>query len=251
MSNTIASPDLGVPQIQQNLVDAGQEREAMLRKLLPYDYDYAKDSGLLDFFYYDPATGRDALTHILGGEVRTNKVGVPVPSGFHHEPSVPHIWDGPNASGHYPTYTVETPEEPLDHHPMQPYSAPVVIGGIFKRGVRYENGGPTYVAAENSFFPREFDSLAVMQSLKHAYDNRDTTKDQLHVGRGVTDFEPRYVSWGNVPLLNGLGSMSVKMVMHFEEERLLTAMPKITPESQMNLTEDQMWAHLLQPAIKE
>lgn len=64
-----------------------QCEETLVSLLGRVDYEYAKDSGLVDMFYFNPETGRDGLLHVLSGDMQKGPNGAVVVEGFHHEPS--------------------------------------------------------------------------------------------------------------------------------------------------------------------
>src|ERR1700742_3410986 len=80
------TPTTPIENPEAHLIELTQ-RDLMLKELLPYDFDYAKKSGLIDMFYYNPETGEDGLTHTLGGNLIVGTEGAKLVEGFHHAPS--------------------------------------------------------------------------------------------------------------------------------------------------------------------
>lgn len=221
-------------------------REVVLQTLLGVDYAEAKDRGLFELFYHNPESGHDGLVHILGGELKYSKNGIPLPGGFHHEPSVPYLWPGPDDNGHFPTYTVEPPDYPIERWPMAPYRAEVVIGGTYKRTPRRIRGqGAVLVPAENTFFPQEYSPYAVLRAIEVAYRNRHLQSEELCV---FASRPPMVESFGEVPLVDGQTMMGIKFVLDFETDTIISAIPRIPASGTgMQLTNAEMWHHLTSP----
>lgn len=223
-------------------------REEVLRDLLPYDYDYAKDAGLVDMFYYDAKTGEDGLLHTLAGNTRTGEGGF-ISEGYHHEESGETAW--PKVVDEHgvarPTTRVDRSHledansqerRKYREYPFEPYQGQVVINGLKKMSVHIdpETGARSIVPAKNTMFPQEYDALAVMQTARAAYENRDTATEQLTQD---SNGDPVIVSVGYAPMMDGKSQMPVKLVMDAESLKIKSAIPvtkrkpgvmKLTPE---------------------
>jgi len=237
-----------VPQITpEQIAENTAHRESVVKDLLGMDYDYAKESGLVDMFYYDPVTGEDGFMHTFGGNLRNTPNGMVEPLGYHHEPSGEAIWPKtihPETGETQPTTRVHREHlaslnnrerARFKEHPLEPYRAQVVIGGLTKYAPFRENGETTYAPARSSMFPKEYDALPVMQSIRAAMSDPERTVEPSVNDEGV----PVTVVQGNAKLLDGKTDMPVRMVLDAQNGKIRTAIPiiknrpgymKLTPE---------------------
>jgi hypothetical protein len=227
-------------------------RDDVLRELLPYDYDYALDSGLVDMFAYNPRTAEDGLLHVLTGESRATKGGVVV-VGFHHEPSAPAVWPMVKVKGKIRSTTrvdrgrvQRLPSKERHEYrefPFEPYAAYVVIDGLRKKRLaKNENGNQQVVDVRSSMFPKEYDALAVMQAIRIARDSRKVSQDC-----NVANSDGRNVinAVGAAPLIDGVSPMKIRMILDAKDKRVITAFP-LLPEQPgiMRLTPQSADYHL-------
>jgi hypothetical protein len=216
---------------QEHSLDAA--RETALRNLLPYDYDDAKQSGLIDLFYHDEHT--DGLLHTLAGGMRTGESGDGfVSEGYHHEPSGeqhwPHVKTGDDSMP--ATYVDRSHLESANSNerakyrefPLEPYQAQVVINGVKKAAIhRHEQTGElSRVAAKNTMFPKEYDAYMVLRAIQDAYNNHDPAAEVL--SEDATG-APVLVFTGQAPLLDGKSSMPIRIVADAESRKIKTAIP--------------------------
>lgn len=208
--------------LQTHPTSKERTRDETLERLFGDDYKLGR---ALDerFFHRCPRTGRDALVHILGGEIVSNTLV----GGFHHEPSAPAIWGGIAEHDTPPTHVMLTD---AGEHPAtdfgKPYAAHVVIGGIRKTSLRRNGQGKTtLVPAANTMFPLDHTPLDVVRSVLTAYKNRDTSQEQLHLHPRVG---ARVETYGTAPLHDGT-LMDIKMILDFETDKIITAVPQLPP----------------------
>lgn len=232
---------------QESIAQAMAEHETALRELLDPsvsgeavtvhpNYEYAKDSGLLDLFYFNPLTGEDSLRHILEGDMVVGSHGAREVAGFHHEPSsrrpdtyvdLAHL-EGRNSQS----------LRDYRRFPYEPYSARVVIQGYDKSALRKRpNGSSEVMSAKNSMFPREYDPLAIMQAAKLALETRDRRQDE-------PKSKDTLVTEGFAPMLNGVDSMKLRLVLDAPTEKILTVFPVVRQTSVMKLTSQTALQHL-------
>lgn len=225
-------------------------REENLRRLLPYDYDYAEDSGLIDMFYYDENTGEDGLIHTLAGEVVTGEGGGFVGEGFHHEDSGGIVWPTViDKHGVRPMTRVDrshletaNSEERAKYRefPFEPHLARVVIGDLVKRSVRLDPKSGEYITtpAKNAMYPKEYDALAVMQAVRMARESRDPSTDIMVKSPKGRDL---IMSRGKALLLDGESTMDIKLMLDPSTEKVISAYP-ITKKRPgiMKLTEERV-----------
>jgi hypothetical protein len=238
-----------VEQAQPRTPELTPEREALLQQMLGTDYDYAKQSGLIDVFDYDPATNQDGLLHILTGDMEETAGGVPIPSGFHHEPSAQA--GGSVVSGEVPSAQVDRShlEDANSEHrkkyrerPAEPYLAQVAIGGQPKMEfVKNAEGTMQAVRAKSAMYPQEYDALAVMQSVRQARDTSEGLNGRVSVNaRGETVI----ITNGTAKMIDGVTDMPIRLVLNPKNMRVKSAYPIVKGKTGlMNLTEDQMMAH--------
>lgn len=202
------------------------------------NYEYARDSGLLDQFYYDPATGDDGIMHTLVGDTRLDlETGAKEVAGFHHEPSASDRSTYVDRSG--------ISQKPDKHKvqynelPFEPYRAEVVVKGYAKQVFQKNKEGKIEaVKAGSSMFPREYDVLAVLQAARIARDTRDRSLDTP--GRNGT-----VIATGEVPMLDGAASMKLRLILSKDNERVMTAFPLVPRRpGSMNLTQEEITRHL-------
>lgn len=255
----LVSPQAESPPQPEVFSDAlTEERKATLRLLLPeadceYVIDeYAADpanSKLLGRFYYDEATGRDALVHILGGEIKVSKDGAMVPKGFHHRASGEALWGHERkADGEVVPLTrvdqvVNAEGAPAERQRMEPYVAHVAVNGQVKTMLR-KTSKPRRTVIEtgkSSMFPDEYDALTVMKAISIAYDNTDATKDKL---QQVPGFAPLIMKEGTVPMIDGKTPMTIRMFIDQASQKIVAAMPLLKGQQSMNLSENDMWHYL-------
>jgi hypothetical protein len=228
------------------------ERDAALQQLLGVDYDYAKQSGLIDVFDYDPATNEDGLLHMLVGDMEETVGGVPIPSGFHHEPSA----ETSGAVATSPGETQLATRVDRDHleggnsehrkkyreRPAEPYLAQVAIGNQPKMEfVKDKEGAMQAVRAKTAMYPKEYDALAVMQTVRQARDTSEGLNGRVSVNaRGETVI----VTDGTAKMIDGVTDMPIRLVLNPKNMRVKAAYPIIKGKTGiMNLTEEQMMAH--------
>ncbi len=232
------APDVMPPQpVYEHVGD----REASLRTLLGVEYDYAKDSGLIDMFAYNEQTGEDALIHTLAGDYRP---GTTIPRGFHHGPSGEAVWPSVmNADG------VAEPVTRIlysgkEHHYMEPSYSLVAVGGLEKMLTQRhpKTGELTTAVGRFGMFPDEYDALAVMQAIRIAKEN--PVPDQKIQ---QADDKPFFTMDGLAPLIDGKSHMKIRMVIDRATGKIVTAFPKTRGKPIMGLTEDQMWEHIMRP----
>lgn len=218
-------------------------REEKVRQLLGTDYEYARDSGLLDIFHYDPETGEDGLMHVLSGEVVQSPDGFIVARGFHHEPSARLMQEGLDIREEHKTKDITPPVDELPSKlrrdfrrgDFEPYKAYVQIKGRKKLDLAsLERGDDDPHLSASGMFPEEYDPLTVLQTIKIARDNRDITKDKIgHLPhhRRIGNYEAR------APLLNAdptksmdeiladpRTSMKIRLIMD-KEGKIISAYP--------------------------
>jgi|GEM_PF-1249317 len=229
--------------IEQNIAN----REATIKDLLGMDYDYAKEGGLVDMFYYDPATGEDGFMHTFGGNLRTTPGGLVEAAGFHHEPSGEVMWPqtlNPNTGEvQAPTRALREHleslnnkgKEPYREHSLEPYRTQVAVGGLTKYAQLKKGDEVVMAPARNSMFPKEYDVLPVLQSIRTAMQDPERTVQSATNDEGI----PVTVVQGNAKLMDGKTDMPVRMVLDAEHGKIRTAIPivknrpgymKLTPE---------------------
>lgn len=248
-ASRISEAQLVVPEaispevIAQNIAN----REEVVKDLLGMDYDYAKEAGLVDMFYYNPITGEDGLAHTLGGNLRTNTEGMTEAAGFHHEPSGESMWpatiNAETQEVQFPTRALRQHleslnnkgKEPYREYPLEPYRAQVAIGGYTKYAQLKKGDQVVMAPARNSMFPKEYDVLPVLQSIRTAMNDPERTVQSTVNDEGI----PVTVVQGNAKLMDGKTEMPVRMVLDTETGKIRTAIPivknrpgymKLTPE---------------------
>lgn len=242
------TPNLA-PQSPERVTAVTGSREAVLRQLLPYDYEYAKESGLIDLFHYDPDKGEDGLLHTLAGDLRTSMNGSMVSEGYHHEESGEQVWpsvltsEGPRPSTRVDRSHLEdlTPKRraKYEEFPLAPYAAQVVIGGIRKFAIHVDQktGEKKLSPASNSMFPKEYDALATMQSVRIAYDKPETQEQILAHEGNSEDFFVKTA----VPLMDGKSSMQVGLAIDGQSKKVISAFPILGKKSdRMKLTPEEV-----------
>ena len=230
-------------------------RDAVLRELLPFDYDYARESGLIDMFHYNPDTGEDGLLHTLGGETRTLANGGSVVEGFHHEPSADAIWprvrDEQGRSlnvtrvdrDHLAELTARRRQD-YKEYPLEPYAAKVTVNGLAKYSLQKnpETGETKLVTAKNTMYPKEYDAMAVLQTVRNAMNSRDPGQDRI-----VQDVEGNkvIVSEGTALLMDGKTPMRIRLILDAETQKVRTAIPILSGSpGKMKLTQEEADKHL-------
>lgn len=226
-------------------------REAALRRLLdsPYgddismgNYEYARDSGLIDLFAYDPDRHLDGLQHTLSGVVVPGVDGSHTSEGFHHEPS-----------GFYGEVDPDSTRVDLEHlellnskskaefkrAPFEPYKAKTFINGEKKitPQINEETGATEMVEAKNGMFPEEYDALAVMQAIRIALETRDKSKD-VRVGN------TKVVGEGYAPMIDGESLMKIRLVLDSKDLKVRSAFPIVKVGGIMKLSEAAIKKHL-------
>ena len=220
------------------------QRELALRRLLdgPYEsspsmgnYEYARDSGLLDKFVYDPASGDDAILHILAGNVKTGADGAEIVEGFHHEPSAAYGQDlyqrtYVDRSDHH-TLNKKKRTELADNGPFETYKAHTVVAGRKKLTTQNnpESGQPEVVAAKSGMFPKEYDGLAVLQAIRLAADSRDRDHDERQENGNVLN-----VSYA--PMIDGESLMKIRLVFNSDTSKIVSAYPIVKVGGIMKLS---------------
>lgn len=200
------------------------------------NYEFAKDSGLLDIFYFDPETGEDGLRHILEGDVRHGENGAREVAGYHHEPSA----QGPDTFVDYEALSKKNSRGMRDYKrfPFSPYNAPVVIKGYAKSVLqRREDGSFEEITSKSSMFPEEYDALAVMQAARIALETRDTRNDEKADKNLI-------VSEGFAPMLDGEHHMKLKLWLDADTGQLVTAFPIVKRSTSPSLTKEEINQHL-------
>jgi hypothetical protein len=228
------------------------QRERTLKELLDpplyegvemdYDhcpnYEYAKDSGLIDMFYYNPETGQDAIVHILAGDVVRNRdTGYTEVSGYHLESAArdPETYVDHEAIAQKSSNSRRNFQE----RPFEPYKTQVVIKGYPKMVLHRKPDGTYDVeAASSSMYPHQYDALAVLQAIRIARDERDRSLDE----HGPDN---RVIAHGFAPLLDGETLMPVQLWLEEGTDIVHTAFPAATPRhGYMNLTPEAIKQHL-------
>lgn len=235
MSDISNVPQPGITQPNPNTAQMLPEREAALRSLLGVDFEFASDSGLFDMFYYNPDTGEDSITHILSGDVSEDKDHGLLPGGFHHEPSAPDSQTYVDRR-HLETKPSRSTRE-FREWPFNVYAAHVVIGGFRKVHVTNnpETGEREVHGANNGMFPKEYDPLAVLQTIRIASENQDHSKDR-EAGNLI-------ISEGRAPLLHESGYMAVRICSDKESGKVVSAFP-VTSKGRKQLTRQQIQEEL-------
>lgn len=240
-----------VPRPEQTQNEVREER---LKKLFGLEYGYVESSGLADLFYYNPETGEDGLVHTLAGDADPSEGGVAIPGGFHHEESGK-IWGtitDPETGEERDTTRVE--REHLEagnseyrkrfrERRAEPFLAHVAIADQPKMALTKDKKGDTHFGpAKVAMYPKEYDSLAVMQTVRTAYENFDPAEAR----EGINDRgNPVLIVQGKAILIDGVTTMPIRMVLDKETKKIMTAHPIISGKAAlMNLTEDQMVQHM-------
>lgn len=213
-----------------------EHRDVVLHDLLATDYEFAKDSGLLDKFYLDPKAGQDALLHILTGDIETNDTGGIIPGGFHHEPSAR---DGLTyVERDHIEHRRKADARDYIEVPYNPYAAQIVIEGF--RKTRHTKDGITGELTprpvNNGMFPKEYDALTVMQAIWQALETRDTSKDRQSGKYIITE--------GRAMLLDGETTMKLRLCLDEETGKVISAFPTSLTKSKMRLTNEDKQKHL-------
>ncbi|MET1033002.1 MAG: hypothetical protein ABWX94_00720 [Candidatus Saccharimonadales bacterium] len=219
-------------------------REEKLHDLMPYDYEFAEEKGLIDMFVYDPDTGEDGLIHTLAGDVRTGANDEQMVEGFHHEPSGGIVEPYSTVDREHLEGLNSKKRVAFKEFPLEPYNAKVAIHGLRKHVIREDpvTGEVTKGEAKNSMYPKDYDPLAVLQSIRIAKESRDVSQDQDSMddrGRHVK------VAIGQAPLMDGQSSMNIRLVMDTnpdpQQRKIYTAIP-IVPQRPGVMRLDQQGA---------
>ncbi len=220
------------------------EREAALRRLLDPpvmdahgrvhtfgNFEYARDSGLIDMFAYDPDKNIDGLMHILVGDVVQEPSGRVRVEGFHINHDADYVRQK-YSSGENTEHLLGASSKHRRRYverPFEPRKAQVTIGGHSKFEINTnEHGKPVATAVDNAMFPHEYDALAAMQAIRIARDGRDRSRDK-HID-GVI------VNESSAPMIDGVTQMPMVVVMA-EDEKVITAYPRAKESGYMKLTD--------------
>jgi hypothetical protein len=241
MTETLVLPPpvLTSPQLTAEIPTGVDERESTLRRLLdgPYEtqnygnYEYARDSGLIDMFYYDPATGQDGLVHVLSGNIVRDDEATTA-EGYHHEPSGAFAPLTQPASyvdrSHIETLNAKGRAE-FTRRPFEPYKAKALVAGIMKTSVQVNDktGAKELVVAKSGMFPQEYDALGVMQAVRIALSNRTVTQGSKSPGIIVAE--------GTAPMIDGETPMNIRLVLDEKTDKVLSAWPLIKKAGAMKL----------------
>lgn len=251
-ANAVETPYNNLPEAKEGnepeeITELEKQREEILRKLLPIDYDYAKREGLVDMFY--SSERGDGLMHTLGGVQRGRHA-----AGYHHEPSAEFIWPTSHDDGlsrpvtyvdrtHITQLSIEE-QERCKEYPFEPYAARAVVNGRLKQQPKVDKG--VQEPNNTTMYPKEYDALAVMQAIRIARDTRDKSKDCLvgQSGRQVIR------ATGSAPLIDGKTTMEITMILRLDTEQVITAYPRIDEHGLMRLAPEEVAGHLLQGYTK-
>jgi hypothetical protein len=225
--------------------------EDQLRSLFPYDHEYVRDSGLLDIFYCDKSKGLNGLLHTLVGVTISDGYGGVKVEGFHHGPSAEALapispWERNRYGDAVPMTRVTTQEEipnpdaaqskKYQHNRFEPENARVKVAGYDKVTLDTDpvTGERTLIRpVKNSMYPSDYNTLAVLLTIKAAYDGRDESADKVSRSAGLGDV---LVNDAQVQLIDGKSTMKIRLVMDPTTKKIHTAIPVVKPV--MNLSED-------------
>jgi hypothetical protein len=217
------------------------QREAILRNLLDGpsgnrlgNYDSALRLGLIDLFYYDPQTGQDGLVHTLSGEIISGDDGAQIPEGFHHEPSGsfgPHNIPSTVNRAHLDELNARKRAN-YQEHPFEPYQAKVHVAGSRKltRQVDTDTNQEEIKDARNFMFPKEYDSLVVLQAVRIALENRDRGRDRIADNGKI-------IGEGFAPMIDDKSLMQIRLILDPQSEKVIAAYPMVKFRGIMNLSE--------------
>lgn len=235
------------PSVSQEVLPSQLTREDLVRALLDpptevdgqsyhySNYEFARESGLLDTFYYNPETGEDALVHILAGDVKTSPSGAVEVAGFHHESSAVHP----------ETYVDLKPLEgknrqdlrDFQRYPFEPYNTHVVIEGYPKGSVFKKAEDGSISRTQSSMFPQEYDALTVLQSIRLAKDKRDTSQDRPGPDNTI-------IAEGDAPMLDGESAMRIKLILDANTKQVVAAFPRPKRKGIMHMQPGDVERHL-------
>ncbi len=243
----ITQPDVALLPMPEQAEVVYKQREAALKDLLDPaaegedvrhfpNYEYAKDSGLFDHFYFNPVTGRDGIRHTLEGDMRVAENGSVQVAGFHHEPSS-------RRADTFVDYEEVAKKKARTlrnyrRYPFEPYRTNVVIHGYAKSILeKSEDGTSHVVSAKSSMFPAEYDALAVLQAARIAKETRNTSQD-------APGDKSTIVTEGFAPMLDGKSQMQIRLILDADTEQILTAFPMTRREAEMELSPESINQHL-------
>jgi hypothetical protein len=188
----------------------------------------------------------------------TTPDGAVVVEGFHHEDSAQHIWpevqheDGSTkpvtyADVRYAAGLTGKEAKAFRQYPLEPYAAAVAVNGLAKyaaiKGGANNTSEEVHIKrAKSSMFPKEYDALAVMQTVRIAMENRNSEAD-----KEVTDIHGRQVvlSEGTAPLLDGKTPMRVRLILEPGTDKVRGAFPLLPSNPGiMKLTQHEADAHI-------
>lgn len=218
-------------------------REAELRRLLDppmtdhqgnqisyYNFDYARDSGLIDEFAYDPAEGYDGLMHVLTGNVH-NQQGRRSVGGFHinHDPDyVGTVYGSYEDNGQVKEMTSKHRRQYVVR-PFEPRKSRVVVGGFEKTEVTHDkNGIPRVAVVGSTMFPKEYDPITAMQAIRIAKQTRDRSLDEPKGSK--------IIARGAAPMIDGRTQMEIFLVLT-PDEKVITAYPRVKEAGYMKLSD--------------
>lgn len=214
-------------------------RNAILSQLFGTDLDYAKDSGLIDAFVYDPKEGGyDGILHTLIGDEY---------GGFHSESAVRLLNENPKTASLVRGTAVDrahligkpsSKARDFVERPFEPYLARVEVNGKPKVTLTPEGN---VRGINNSMYPKEYDPLATLQGVVHAWRHRDIYKDELR----PSPFGDVVHNLGKLPLLDGVAEAPITLWMNPSSSKIVTAFPQSDRRGFMRLTEEQARHHLL------
>lgn len=202
------------------------------------NFEYAKDSGLLDLFYFNPFTGEDGLRHILEGNTVVGANGAREVAGFHHEPSARR--EDTYVDHEYLNGRNSKAMRDYRQNPFEPYNAHVVIEGYAKSTFQQnQNGGYEQVSVKSSMFPKEYDPLAIMQAARLALETRDRRQDEPKDKRMV-------MTEGFAPMLDGESYMKLRFFLDKDTGQIITVFPIARGKGKpaMQLTHETTKHHL-------
>ncbi len=212
----------------------GLNREAALRRLLGTDYEFAHQQGLTDIFTLDPEKGQDGLMHVLTGHKAFDAAGMTTVEGFHHEPSSLHVHT--RALTDHLEGANNAYRRQYRQFPFEPYNAQVAIEGYEKRRAEQTDSGAESKRVANSMFPKEYDTLAVLQAIKQAYGNREPD--------GLVAENGNIVTTGTAKMLDGTTDMKIRLILDSESGKIITAMPISKTGSVLKLSQTAIRQHL-------